>query len=198
MQPLLKISSVPITIEYTTKRATLQQSADAPAPRPAYRPHGLSVRAQAPRIQVAPAAVQAHPQPLQRRTPQTPEAQRSAPALPGNAQDEAMDDVPGVVMPSSGFDILRSPPVPDPEPVQQYTEPVAQSQVAATPVSYQMDRPTFDWNVNSRPQLEFVPASLEFSVAQYNDVVIEYVGDPIYVPPSANPNYVPLPGETEA
>ena len=33
--------------------------------------------------------------------------------------------------------------------------------------------------------------ALNFSITQQPDVKIEYVGDPIYVPPSANPNYTP-------
>ncbi len=46
--------------------------------------------------------------------------------------------------------------------------------------------PTVD-NFNS----EFMPPDLELVVTQRADVVIKYVGGPIYVPPSADPNYKP-------
>ncbi|MDR2932058.1 MAG: DUF6470 family protein, partial [Oscillospiraceae bacterium] len=58
---------------------------------------------------------------------------------------------------------------------------------------YNMDKLTFDWNTNNKPYLEYVPGEIQFVVKQYPEVIIEYVGDPIYVPPSANPNYVPPP-----
>ena len=56
-------------------------------------------------------------------------------------------------------------------------------------ISYQADELNFDWNVSTRPQFEFIPGSIEFNVTRYPSVDIEYVGEPIYVPASANPNY---------
>lgn len=41
-----------------------------------------------------------------------------------------------------------------------------------------------------RTELEFVPGSIEFTVTQKPAVNIEYVGSPIYVPRSADPNAV--------
>ncbi|MBI4855597.1 MAG: hypothetical protein HY818_02470 [Acetobacterium woodii] len=38
---------------------------------------------------------------------------------------------------------------------------------------------------------EFMPPDLEMVVTQWPDVIIKYVGGPIYVPPSADPNYTP-------
>ena len=47
-----------------------------------------------------------------------------------------------------------------------------------------------DWeNINSSV-VEFVPGNIEFIVKEHPRVEIEYVGEPIYVPPSANPAYV--------
>lgn len=57
-------------------------------------------------------------------------------------------------------------------------------------LEYEMDKLNFDWH-NSHGEYTFTPASIEFTVAEHPRVVIEYVGDPIYVPPSANPNYEP-------
>jgi len=41
---------------------------------------------------------------------------------------------------------------------------------------------------------EFMPPDLELVVTQRADVIIKYVGGPIYVPRSSDPNYVPLIG----
>lgn len=46
--------------------------------------------------------------------------------------------------------------------------------------------PTVD-NFNT----EFTPPDLEMVVTQRADVIIKYVGGPIYVPPSSDPNYTP-------
>ena len=47
-----------------------------------------------------------------------------------------------------------------------------------------------DWeNINSSV-VEFVPGNIEFIVKERPRVEIEYLGEPIYVPPSANPAYV--------
>lgn len=45
-------------------------------------------------------------------------------------------------------------------------------------------------NVNNF-NTEFLPPDLELVVTQRADVIIKYVGGPIYVPPSADPNYTP-------
>ncbi len=57
-------------------------------------------------------------------------------------------------------------------------------------IQYEMDKLNFDWKIN-KAGFEFIPGSIEFSIKQQPDVLIEYVGDPLYVPPSANPNYTP-------
>jgi len=58
-------------------------------------------------------------------------------------------------------------------------------------IEYEMDKLNFDWKTNQY-DFNFTPANIEFTVREHPQVVIEYVGDPIYVPPSANPSYVPV------
>jgi hypothetical protein len=55
-------------------------------------------------------------------------------------------------------------------------------------ITYQMDELHFEWNIQD-PQMEFTPGDVEISVGQYPDDIIEYVGDPVYVPASADPSY---------
>jgi len=54
-----------------------------------------------------------------------------------------------------------------------------------------MDKLNFDWRVN-QPSFEFTPGDIELSVTQQPDVIIKYVGGPIYVPPSSDPEYQPV------
>ena len=58
-------------------------------------------------------------------------------------------------------------------------------------IRYEMDKLNFDWRVN-RPELEFTPGDIELSVTQQPDVIIKYVGGPLYVPPSSSPDYEPV------
>ncbi|MDD4088787.1 MAG: DUF6470 family protein [Tissierellia bacterium] len=55
-------------------------------------------------------------------------------------------------------------------------------------MSFTMDELDFDWNIE-RPQINFIPGSIEFIISEYPSVEINYIGTPIFVPPSANPNY---------
>ena len=58
-------------------------------------------------------------------------------------------------------------------------------------IRYDMDKLSFDWRVN-QPEFKFTPGDIELTVKQQPDVVIKYVGGPLYVPPSADPNYQPV------
>lgn len=58
-------------------------------------------------------------------------------------------------------------------------------------IQYQMDKLNFDWKVNNG-NFEFIPGNIEVNIAQRPDLIIEYVGEPIYVPPSASPNFTPI------
>ena len=58
-------------------------------------------------------------------------------------------------------------------------------------IRFEMDKVNFDWRMN-QPQFEFTPGDIEISVTQRPDVVITYVGGPIYVPRSCDPNYTPI------
>ena len=58
-------------------------------------------------------------------------------------------------------------------------------------IRFEMDKLNFDWRMN-QTQFEFTPGDIEISVTQRPEVLIKYVGGPLYVPPSADPNYEPV------
>lgn len=61
-------------------------------------------------------------------------------------------------------------------------------------IRYEMDKLNFDWRTAGM-QFKFVPGDIEISVTQRPDVIIKYIGGPIYVPPSAEPGYQPVDAE---
>ncbi|MCL2077454.1 MAG: DUF6470 family protein [Oscillospiraceae bacterium] len=56
-------------------------------------------------------------------------------------------------------------------------------------INYEMRDVNIDWENLRAVPLEFIPGRVEFNVTQMPQVVIEYTGRPIYVPPSADPYY---------
>ena len=76
-------------------------------------------------------------------------------------------------LPSSGADISWKP--------------------AEISMSYDAGDISTDWQI-AQNTMSYVPGSVRMKILEYADVNIEYLGGPMYVPPSADPNYV----ETEA
>lgn len=65
-------------------------------------------------------------------------------------------------------------------------------------INYQMNMPAETAAASSDPveaiqftEFEFIPGSIEFIITQMPELDIEYLGDPIYFPRSADPNYEP-------
>lgn len=71
------------------------------------------------------------------------------------------------------------------------TGPNIQWDDAEMSIRYEMDKLNFNWKINEG-NYNFIPGNIEISVAQQPDVIIEYVGGPLYVPPSADPDYKPI------
>lgn len=58
-------------------------------------------------------------------------------------------------------------------------------------INYEVGDVNIDWENAQMMPYEFTPGRVEISIAQMPRVEIEYLGGPIYVPPSADPNYQP-------
>ena len=58
-------------------------------------------------------------------------------------------------------------------------------------IRYEMDKMNFDWR-SLQGSFEFTPGDIQIEVTQQPDVIIKYVGGPLYVPPSSDPNYTPI------
>ena len=57
-------------------------------------------------------------------------------------------------------------------------------------IKYEMEKLNFDWKID-KGDFEFTPGDIEFTMTQRPEVVIKYIGGPVYVPPSADPDYEP-------
>ncbi len=55
-------------------------------------------------------------------------------------------------------------------------------------ISYEMDKLNFDAKIN-KGEIKFIPGDIELSISQYPDIEIQYVGGPLYVPPSAEARF---------
>lgn len=55
-------------------------------------------------------------------------------------------------------------------------------------IHFEADQLSFDWK-NTEQQLHFTPGKIEVQMVQRPDVIVRYVGGPVYVPKSADPNY---------
>lgn len=58
-------------------------------------------------------------------------------------------------------------------------------------INYQISNSSAVESAKDIPEFEFIPGSIEFIISQMPQLDIEYLGDPIYFPRSADPNYEP-------
>ena len=198
MYPLIEIKTVPIEIEmkvnhakleYTRGTADLEISRSEGGLSIKSRPIKLNIDTFEARNSVVPTAMRSIEQYAQKGqqasyTATATYAQHGQMFLDAKigqnvigqiAADSTMKDY----HPNSGIEFLPS------VPAEITWDPAEMS------IRYEMDKLNFDWRVN-QPQFEFTPGDIEISVTQHPDVLINYVGGPIYVPPSSDPNYEPV------
>jgi len=197
MYPLIEIKTVPIEIEMKTTQAKLEYTRGTADLEISRGEGGLNIKSRPIRLNldtfearnsVTPTAVRSVEQYAQKGQ-QASYAATATYAQQGqllleakigqdmitkfaaDAQDLVPDEVGLDFLPSTGPEITW-----DPGEMQ---------------IRYEMDKLNFDWRVN-HPQFQFTPGDIEISVKQQPDVIIKYVGGPLYVPPSADPNYEPI------
>lgn len=193
MQPLLRISSVPISIEYKVTRAALRHSSEPASVNIQRSPGQMNIRTTRPQLEIdsteskASIGLKSAPRSVQEFASKGLQAGQEATKKFAEQGTQILnthgdENAVAQIIASNAFD----PPA---QTALAFAPAAPQVSIEPGSISfdYSMDKLTFDWNVNDKPQLEFVPGNIEFSVAQYNTLEIEYVGDFIYAPPSANP-----------
>ena len=198
MRPLLRIESVPINLEFRTQRAQLRQSTEQPRANVS-RSRGNAF------IQTTPAQLRVDT--FETRASaglRSPARVISDAAEQGRAA--AMEatrnyvEQGNQVMDSRGqgnpmVDMITSRTLRTADTILAFipsVPPQVSFDQGSISFDYSMDQLNFDWShIRSRAEMEFVPGEIEFTVAQFPEVIIEFLGGPIYVPPSSDPNYVP-------
>lgn len=195
MQPLLRIQSVPIKLDYSSKRASLQQSTSPPTAYVTRTKGRADIRTEPMRINIDSYETRA--------SAGLKSARRSIEEFAEAGRADAVTATQEIV--EQGNNIVDSHGKGNPivenamskvmtthETIMSFipsVRPQMSTEGGTINFDYTMDRLDFDWNVQPRPTMEFVPGSIEFTVAQYPEVIIEYIGSPHYVPASADPNY---------
>lgn len=196
MQQLIQITNVPIMIEMKSTMASIQrkaQNVDLNISRS--EGGGLKIKSDPIKVQIDTFEARSSIAPTTKRSIEQAAQKGSNAAYEATARmakegqmfldaklsgGQAIDQViaNSAQSPEREFIYSRIPTVP---PEISWSEPDIS-------IQYDLEKLNFDWRI-LRGDFEFVPGSIEITVTQQPEVVIEYVGSPIYVPPSADPNY---------
>lgn len=200
MKPLIEIQTVPIEIEMKTTHARMEFKRGTAEMELSRDKGGLSIKSRPIRVNIdtfearnsiTPTAVRSIEQGADRGVQAAYEATASY-ARHGQLFVEAQlseDTVAKIAQETQtkAFNADRTPEL----TFLPSTGPEITWQEGHMDIHYEMDKLNFDWQVDNG-NYEFIPGDIEFLMTQRPDVIIKYVGDPIYVPPSASPNYEPV------
>lgn len=200
MEPLLKITNVPIAFELKVNNARLEYkngTADLELKR---NEGGLSIKSSPIKVNIdtfearnsiSPASVEQSIQNYAQAGKSAVYEATSAAAQDGHLMLKAKigEDVLGNIIASKTGKYFQEKSfnigfIPSEKADITWSEP-------NLTIDYQMDKLNFDWRI-MKGEFEFIPGNIEFTVTQRPEVIIEYLGDPIYVPKSADPNYEPV------
>lgn len=197
MYPLIEITTVPIEIEMKVSNAHLEYARGTAQMEVSRDKGGLSIRSQPIRVNIdtfearssiVPTTAQSIQQQAQRGVQGAYQA-TSVLAQEGRMMMEARIDQD--VIPQ----LARQQTMGEPNNVNIDFLPSAAPDISWTGgemnIRYEMDKLNFDWRLNQM-NFTFVPGDIEFTMTQRPDVIIKYVGGPLYVPPSSDPDYEPI------
>ena len=201
MGPLIEISTVPIQIEMKTTNAKLERASGTAEMEFSRSDKGVSVRSRSVRVNLDTYESEGSRtvSPITQMRQATYEA---ASAYTNQGQLMMTSHLAGAGVPAqntgapaqaAGIPVKASAkPAKAPaqaSPAVQNAVPAAAAEldVGEMSIRYEMDKLNFDWKFG-QSEFEFTPGDIEFTVTQRPEVVIKYIGGPLYVPPSADPN----------
>lgn len=201
MRPLIEIQTIPIEIQMKTTNAHLEYARGTAQMEVSRDRRGLQIRSQPIRVNIDTFEARSSIVPTTAQSIQQGAAQGQRAAY----EATAVLAQEGRMMMEAKIDQDVIPQLAQQKTVDQPAQLGIQFLPEVGPdiswtggemsIRYEMDKLNFDWRMNQM-QFTFVPGDIEFKVTQQPDVVIKYIGGPLYVPPSADPNYEPL--DTEA
>ena len=199
MNQLIEITSVPIEIEMKTSRAKLEY-ANATADLEISRDKGgLSIKSRPIRLNIDTFEMNSSimptaPQKIEESAQKGKEAAYQATATYAQQGELLLKAKVDGQDPLAQYAFTALSPDMNAQPAMDFipsTGPEISWDPAELNIRFEMDKLNFDWRLN-QTHFEFVPGDIEISVKQQPEVIIKYIGGPIYVPPSADPNYEPV------
>ena len=197
MRPLIEIQTIPIEIQMKTTNAHLEYARGTAQMEVSRDRRGLQIRSQPIRVNIDTFEARSSIVPTTAQSIQQGAAQGQRAAY----EATAVLAQEGRMMMEAKIDQDVIPQLAQQKTVDQPAQLGIQFLPEVGPdiswtggemsIRYEMDKLNFDWRMNQM-QFTFVPGDIEFKVTQQQDVVIKYIGGPLYVPPSADPNYEPL------
>ena len=197
MRPLIEIQTIPIEIQMKTTNAHLEYARGTAQMEVSRDRRGLQIRSQPIRVNIDTFEARSSTVPTTAQSIQQGAAQGQRAAY----EATAVLAQEGRMMMEAKIDQDVIPQLAQQKTVDQPAQLGIQFLPEVGPdiswtggemsIRYEMDKLNFDWRMNQM-QFTFVPGDIEFKVTQQPDVVIKYIGGPLYVPPSADPNYEPL------
>ena len=197
MQPLIEIQTIPIEIqmkvtdarlEYARGTANLEISRDKGGLQIRSQPIQINIDTFEARNSIVPTTMRSIEQKAQKGRQAAYEATASI-SQEGRMMMEATVD--GQVIPNLARQAILERPANLNIQFLPSVAPEISWSGGELSVQYEMDKLNFDWRMEQM-QFTFVPGDIEFTMTQRPDVIIKYVGGPLYVPPSSDPNYEPM------
>ena len=197
MRPLIEIQTIPIEIQMKTTNAHLEYARGTAQREVSRDRRGLQIRSQPIRVNIDTFEARSSIVPTTAQSIQQGAAQGQRAAY----EATAVLAQEGRMMMEAKIDQDVIPQLAQQKTVDQPAQLGIQFLPEVGPdiswtggeksIRYEMDKLNFNWRMNQM-NFTFVPGDIEFTMTQRPDVVIKYIGGPLYVPPSADPNYEPL------
>ena len=182
MRPLIEIQTIPIEIQMKTTNAHLEYARGTAQMEVSRDRRGLQIRSQPIRVNI---------DTFEARSSIVPTTAQSI--QQGAAQGQRAAYEATAVLAQEGRMMMEAKI--DQDVIPQLAQQKTVDQPAQLGIQFLPEvGPDISWTGGEMNQMQFtfVPGDIEFKVTQQPDVVIKYIGGPLYVPPSADPNYEPL------
>ena len=197
MYPLIEIQTVPIEIQMKVTNAHLEYARGTAQMEISRDKGGLQIRSNPIKVNIdtfeaRSSVVPTTAQSIQQSAQKGLQASYEATAVLARQGRMMMESpVDGTVIPRMARDAVQQPMV----DLNIQFLPTSDADLSWTggemSIHYEMDKLNFDWRMEQM-KFTFVPGDIEFTMTQRPDVIIKYVGGPLYVPPSSDPNYEPV------
>lgn len=197
MEPLIEITTVPIEIQMKVTNARLEYARGTAQVEISRSKGGLSIRSQPIRVNIdtfeaRSSVVPTTPQIIQQQAQRGMQGAYQATAVIAREGRMMMEaKIHQDVIPQLAAQDTRGEPVNTNIRFLPSAAPDISWDGGEMNIRYEMDKLNFDWRMNQM-NFTFVPGDIEFTMTQRPDVVIKYVGGPLYVPPSSDPDYEPV------